>query len=295
MRNRMDERYDMTRTVRDARYRYVRNYMPHLPYGQHIQFMWEQAGYREWEQRHLDGANDAVQERFWEEKPAEELYDLRRDPDEVHNLAGDPRHAAVLDAPARCARRAHARHQRQRVHPRGLAHRGLRGQPPARRLSAARGHGARGDGDRPRPGERRCARRAPRADNEVLRYWAALGCCMLGERAAAARPALEGVLRDDASTSVRVAAAEALARLGATAESVAFLGDTLVDHPDPRVQLQAANALENIGEAARPALPALIAAQKNVDTTGGFAADQYVQQASRYTARKLSGTYFPGP
>jgi len=129
------------------------------------------------------------------------------------------------------------------------------------------------------------------AANEVLRFWAALGCCMLGERAAAARPALERTMRDDASTQVRVAAAEALA----TEESVAFLGDTLDNHPDPRVQLQAANALENIGDAARPALPQLIAAQKNVDTTGGFAADQYVQQASRYTARKLSGTYSPGP
>src|SRR3954452_13346333 len=96
MRNRMDERYDMTRTARDERYRYVRNYMPHLPYGQHIQFMWEQAGYQEWERLQLAGSLNEVQDRFWHEKPAEELYDLRRDPDEVGNLAGDPAHAGVL-------------------------------------------------------------------------------------------------------------------------------------------------------------------------------------------------------
>jgi len=39
-------------------------------------------------------------------RPAEELYDLTRDPDELVNLAGDPGHAAIKDA---LARRLHAR------------------------------------------------------------------------------------------------------------------------------------------------------------------------------------------
>ncbi|GAB2662227.1 hypothetical protein GCM10027169_26050 [Gordonia jinhuaensis] len=38
MRNRMDERYDFVRTVRDKRFRYIRNYMPDVPDGQHVQF-----------------------------------------------------------------------------------------------------------------------------------------------------------------------------------------------------------------------------------------------------------------
>ncbi|WP_203804653.1 hypothetical protein [Actinoplanes couchii] len=33
MRNRMDERYDMVRTVRDQRFRYLRNFAPHRPWG----------------------------------------------------------------------------------------------------------------------------------------------------------------------------------------------------------------------------------------------------------------------
>ncbi|MGR6998375.1 hypothetical protein ACU686_10210 [Yinghuangia aomiensis] len=44
MRNRMDERIDMVRTVRDARHRYIRNYFPHRPYGQHQGFPWMAAG-----------------------------------------------------------------------------------------------------------------------------------------------------------------------------------------------------------------------------------------------------------
>ena len=40
-RGRMDERYDMVRSVRDQRYVYIRNYMPHLIYGQHIDYMFQ--------------------------------------------------------------------------------------------------------------------------------------------------------------------------------------------------------------------------------------------------------------
>src|SRR5262245_13876048 len=38
-RRRMDERYDLQRSVTDGRYVYLRNYMPHLPAGQHVEYM----------------------------------------------------------------------------------------------------------------------------------------------------------------------------------------------------------------------------------------------------------------
>ncbi len=40
-RGRMDERYDMLRTVRDKRYVYIRNYMPHKIYGQYLAYMFK--------------------------------------------------------------------------------------------------------------------------------------------------------------------------------------------------------------------------------------------------------------
>ena len=40
-RDRMDERYDLVRTVTDGRWRYIRNYMPHRIYGQHISYMFQ--------------------------------------------------------------------------------------------------------------------------------------------------------------------------------------------------------------------------------------------------------------
>ena len=82
-RGRMDERLDLVRTVWDGRYVYVRNYMPHLIYGQYIDYMFQTPTTRIWKQLYDAGQLNAEQRRFWEPKPSEELYDLDSDPDEV--------------------------------------------------------------------------------------------------------------------------------------------------------------------------------------------------------------------
>ncbi|NQU85405.1 MAG: sulfatase, partial [Mariniphaga sp.] len=48
-RGRMDERYDMSRAVRDQKFRYIRNYMPYRPYGQHLDYLWLAPSIRSWE------------------------------------------------------------------------------------------------------------------------------------------------------------------------------------------------------------------------------------------------------
>src|SRR5207247_569363 len=47
-RGRMDERYDLARTARDGRYVYLRQYMPHRIYGQHVAYMFETPTTRVW-------------------------------------------------------------------------------------------------------------------------------------------------------------------------------------------------------------------------------------------------------
>ena len=95
-RGRMDERYDMSRAVRDGQYRYIKNYMPYRIYGQHLNYLWQAPSIPSWENAYQKGRCDAVQSAFWEMKPVEELYDTENDPWEIRNLADDPRYEKIL-------------------------------------------------------------------------------------------------------------------------------------------------------------------------------------------------------
>ena len=96
-RGRMDERYDLVRSVTDGRFVYLRNYMPHKISGQHLDYMFQTPTTRVWKKLHDAGKLNAAQDRFWNTKPAEELYDLQSDPDEVNNLAAAPAHRELLE------------------------------------------------------------------------------------------------------------------------------------------------------------------------------------------------------
>jgi uncharacterized sulfatase len=96
-RDRMDEAYDLIRTVRDRRFRYIRNYMWHVPRSQSIDYMDQMPTMQEMRRLHVEGKLQGPQTQFFEPtKPIEELYDTAADPHEVNNLAGDPKHQETL-------------------------------------------------------------------------------------------------------------------------------------------------------------------------------------------------------
>ena len=95
-RGRMDERYDLVRSVRDDRYIYIRNYMPHRIYGQYLDYMFQTPTTRIWADLYAQGKLNAAQSKFWQTKPPEELYDLQNDRDEINNLANSPQHQEIL-------------------------------------------------------------------------------------------------------------------------------------------------------------------------------------------------------
>lgn len=96
-RDRMDERFDMSRAVRDQKFRYIRNYYPYRIYGQHLEYLWRAPSIASWEQAFLNGKCNEIQSKFWNTKPSEELYDTENDPWEVDNLAGNPEYSMVLE------------------------------------------------------------------------------------------------------------------------------------------------------------------------------------------------------
>ena len=98
-RDRGDETVDRIRTVRDDRYRYIRNFYPDRRFLQLNR-------YKEWtypvlavmRALHEAGHLDPIQERLLAlTRPAEELYDLDADPYEIHNLAGLPDYRSIQE------------------------------------------------------------------------------------------------------------------------------------------------------------------------------------------------------
>lgn len=95
-RDRLDEWPDLSRAVRTQDFKYIRNEYPDAP-------LYLKLAYREnvpmmAEMRRLfeAGQLSPLQASYFQTpRPPEELYDLRADPLEINNLAGDPRHAAV--------------------------------------------------------------------------------------------------------------------------------------------------------------------------------------------------------
>jgi hypothetical protein len=88
--DRNDEAPDRIRLVRDARWAYVRNHRPDLPYGQPIAFRDNLATMQEIFRLHDEGRLSPPADWYFRQKPVEELYDTAADPYQVDNLAARP-------------------------------------------------------------------------------------------------------------------------------------------------------------------------------------------------------------
>lgn len=96
-RDRMDERYDMMRAVRDRRYKYIRNFESHKPWVQFMRTPSRGPIYQELGRLKNSGGLDVLTAPFMaDSKPYEELYDTLTDPHEMHNLAEDPSYQSLL-------------------------------------------------------------------------------------------------------------------------------------------------------------------------------------------------------
>jgi N-sulfoglucosamine sulfohydrolase len=273
-RDRMDERYDMIRAVRDSRYKYIRNFQPHKPYfhGQYLGYANRMPTLRIWQEMSRTGDLNEVQMQWMGPgKPVEELYDTQADPWEVNNLVESPDHRSKLVE------------LREELHRWMIGIRDLSLLPESDMRTRFGGR-PEYEAVRAEPESfpvERLLRAAYRVTSDVtadpltnrelisayledadpaLRWWGAMGLNALPPHQVGAER-LRAHLNDSAP-DVRIEIAEALVRIGHADEALPVL-EAALKHENDWVRVRAANAVDNLDELARPLIEALQAAAKH--------------------------------
>ena len=223
-RDRMDGRYDMSRSIVDRQFRYTRNFNSNRIYLQHLEYLWRAPSMGSWERMFEAGKCNEVQARFWNTKPVEELYDTENDPWEVNNLASDPAFAGRLATMRDATLKLGASMIDAGFIPE--ADRNIRaGSTPIYDYmrSAAVPYDQiiqsawMASGANPENLDKLVLLLGH--DDSAIRYWAAQGLLLLGENARSALPEIKKAAFDH-SWNVSVVAAETLYRMGKKKQAV---------------------------------------------------------------------------
>ncbi|MEM9141629.1 MAG: sulfatase-like hydrolase/transferase [Bacteroidota bacterium] len=92
-RDRADDVFDVSRSVFNGRYLYIRNYLPHRPYIQNaLIFNKDKTSYNELFRLKALGQLPKESLKMFRPKMPEELYDVQKDPDQLENLAQNEAH-----------------------------------------------------------------------------------------------------------------------------------------------------------------------------------------------------------
>ncbi len=278
--SRVDEAYEMSRCVRDKRFKYIRNFLPHLPYVQPSDYCDQAEIMQELRSVAASGGLAGMEKLFWEPaRPAEELYDTMTDPHEVRNLAGSPEHQGTLDQMRTRLRDWMLDTKDTGLLPEAEMHIRAAGATPYETardpakypLSSILGGAELVGAD---------ANLLPamveslaEADSAV-RYWAVVYFASLGAEAAPAADALKKAL-EDPSPDVRFAAADVLCRLGPCDEALPVLAAGLLDLREP-VVLHAARTVQRLGGRAGPLVGQMrLAREKCKNLDGSYRNDNY--------------------
>ncbi len=302
-RDRMDERYDMSRSVMDRRWLYIRHFRPDIPYVQPLDYQFRGRGYQSWARAAGDGSLTPATAQFWGRKPAEELYDLESDPDTMTNLAAEPAHREEVVRLRAALRRHTIEIHDNGLLPEGSPHEGYDQSRdpvafPVEQVFDLAVLASEGDA-----GSLPAFVDALDDPSEPVRWWAAQGCTIVaagrdaGGLPRATEAALERTLGDK-SAAVRVAAAEALVAAG-RGEPAFKVFEEVLRQGDRWPVLQAVNALDRLGERSRPSLPVLrdtlATAERNAipENAPGGRADRYGRDLLAHLIAVLEGTEQP--
>ncbi|MCB1126730.1 MAG: sulfatase-like hydrolase/transferase, partial [Verrucomicrobiae bacterium] len=257
-RDRVDEAFDVSRSVRDGRWLYIRNFMPQLPWMQWERYS-DQSDFRREFLRlaEQDTLNAAQMTYAGSPRAPEELYDVLNDPNQLHNLAGRKAYHAELVRlrGALCDWMVETRDLG--LLPEAEAWDITAGTTPREwalaqeqcPTSALLGAATLAESQQPFS----AMREDLGSPDPAIRYWTTMALANRGTAAAETGRLLRRALQDEAP-SVRILAAGAVCRNGDTEAGLPVLKREL-ENDDVNAVLLAARTLELLGEGARPLLP----------------------------------------
>jgi uncharacterized sulfatase len=219
---------------------------------------------------HAEGKLTPAQMKFMAPtKPPEELYDLKNDPYELHNLVDSPRHQKVLKR----MRAAHIKfiHQTKDL--------GLIPEPELEDIYLKHGNGydilAQPENHDLINRIREVIELAEHGKSAIpqlintmqdkrpsVRWWAAIGLGNMNSDAEAAKTVLQKALQDK-SASVRIAAARAFCRMGRSRQVLNILIEELQNEDNKIARHYAALELEDLGDKAREFIEEIRAARND--------------------------------
>ncbi len=212
--DRFDELVGMRRGYTDGRYKYIRRFSPHLPAAAYSFYPFSQPGWKAWRKAWQEGKLSGRHHDIWESfQPVEHLYDLEADPWEINNLASDPSHSKQLTTMRARLKELMIEAKDTSLVPEPMfAESGksdtifefVRSREFDLEKTAKIAFTASAR-DKSNVSE---LIKAMQDDDPIIRYWGALGCQILGNKAEA-NEALTPLLQDE-YPSVRITAAKAL-------------------------------------------------------------------------------------
>lgn len=97
-RDRVDESYDMIRSVRSKDFLYIRNFYPNEPFNIWVPYLNKMPIMKEMLRLDAEGKLNAAQKSWMaSSRHPEELYDVKADPFQLNNLAKDPKFKPTLE------------------------------------------------------------------------------------------------------------------------------------------------------------------------------------------------------
>lgn len=251
-RDRCDETVDLIRAVRTNRFKYIRNFFPYKPHAQPNMYKDGKKIVQHMRQLYADDRLKKKHRRYFEPfRPVEELYDLKTDPYEMHNLARDTAYQDTLQKMRNILMSTIYDTQDLGFVPELIAEElgkqygnkyYILQQPENRDLFKECIGVMELDEQKDTDG----LQQALIHERASIRFWAAYGLGNIPETAGDAVPLLQIALYDK-SDAVKIASARALCRLDHPEPALQILADHL-DNPNLIVGLYAALFIEDLDE-----------------------------------------------